>query len=108
MHKELMLAGVTNPTLALVSVVERLAFPLETKKRRRGRNHLQIPFPVAKARQHSVVLHKLVKAAINSKGGSSMGKSLALLIMQTLRGSGVLIQDHRDLLRTLKSGRPFA
>jgi len=108
MHKELMLAGVINPTLALVLVVQQLAFPLVTKKRRRGRNHLQIPFPVAKSRQHGVVLHKLVKAAISSKGGSSMGKSLAALLLQTLRGSGALIQDHRDLLRTLKAGRPFA
>jgi ribosomal protein S7 len=108
MHKSLKESGVQNPSKILPIVVRLLSLPLEVKKRRRGRNHLQIPFPISKYRQEGIVLHKLVKGASSKRLNSKFGERLAFHMLQTLRGSGTLVQERSDLLRVLKLGRPFA
>jgi ribosomal protein S7 len=107
MHKGLKDQGIKNPVKVLPFVVNSLLLPLETKTRRRGRNYLNIPFPVSSKRQVGIVLHKLLKVAKSSKTQQTFGGSLAFHLVQTLRGTGALVQDRVEVLRTLKSGRPF-
>jgi len=102
LYKSLILSGFSNPALALSLVVNSIVLPLETKKRRRGRNFLSVPFPITKERQEGLVLHKLIKIAKQSKGSLSFGERLSFHIVQTLRGTGPLVQDRQETLRTLK------
>lgn len=108
LYKSLTSHGFSNPSLAISIIVEAIILPLETKKRRRGRNFLNVPFPIIKDRQEGLIIHKLVKVAIKSKGSLSFGERLAFYIIQTLRGTGPIVQDRQDILRALKHGRPFA
>ena len=108
LYKGLHLYGFSNPALVLSLVVSTIVLPLETKKRRRGRNFLSVPFPITQERQEGLVLHKLIKVAKQSKGSLSFGERLSFHIVQTLRGTGHLVQDRQDILRSLKHGRPFA
>jgi len=101
--------GFSNPSFAFSLVINSVVLPLTTKKRRRGRNFLNVPFPIAKEQQEGLVLHKLTKiAGLSKKGSLSFGERLAFLIIQTLRGTGPLIQERQDILRSLKYGRPFS
>jgi ribosomal protein S7 len=108
--KHLKNLGFRNTTNILSLIVEKLAFPLETKKRRRGRNFLNVPFPVDSNRQESLVLHELIKLAQNkkSKNKKSIGERLAFYISETLRSTGPLIKEHNEAINTIKQSRPFA
>jgi ribosomal protein S7 len=88
--------------MVLSQVVQLLVLPLETKKRRRGRNFLSVPFPVSMERQEGIVLRNLIKVCQQSKGKLTFGERLAFHALQTLRGTGILVQDRSEVLRTLK------
>ena len=101
-YKGLSSAGFTNPALALSMAVNFIVLPLETKKRRRGRNFLSIPFPITKERQEGLVLHKFIKIAKNTKSSFSFGNRLALYILGALRNAGPVVQNRQEILRVLK------
>jgi hypothetical protein len=86
-------------------VVNCLIFPLYTKNRRRGRNIIAIPFPIAYDQQISLVLRQLLKQAKKNKG--PLGKCLANCVIEVLSNNGPLIEEHTKLINTLKNNRPF-
>jgi len=95
--------GFSNPSSVLPLLVSSIILPLTTKKRRRGRNFLNVPFPISIEQQEGLVLHKLIKIAGQSKkDSSSFGERLAFLTVQTLRGTGPIIQERQEVLRSLK------
>jgi hypothetical protein len=53
-------------------------------------------------------LHKLVILAKKAKSRSSFGDRLSFYLLQTLRGTGPLIQENQDLVYLLKMSRPLA
>lgn len=53
-------------------------------------------------------MHKLVLLAKKAKSRSPFGDRLSFYLLQTLRGTGPLIQENQDLVYLLKMSRPLA
>ena len=79
-----------------------MILPIEIKKRRRGRNFLNVPFPIGIGRQESIILRKIIKVAGMTKSNLSIGERLAFHIVQTLKGTGALVEDRKEKLQILK------
>ncbi len=107
MLEEIEKRGHKNPREIFFRAIENAKPAMEVRPKRIGGSIYQVPFEVSPGRQQMLSFRWIINAA-RSKKGSSMGKRLAQIILETSDGQGVAVKKKEDVERMAAANRAFA
>ncbi|NQU41053.1 MAG: 30S ribosomal protein S7 [Lentisphaerae bacterium] len=96
-----------DPIEVLIKAIDNMKPRVEVKSRRVGGTTYQVPVEINRDRQLALALRWML-AASKARRGVTMGKAMALELMDAFDGQGAVIRKRDDTHRMAQANKAFA